>query len=216
MYKHILFDLDGTLTDPAEGITNSVKYALRKAGIPVPSPETLLQFIGPPLYESFQRITGLSESQAMECVAFYREYFPERGMFENALIPGVPEMLAELRAAGLHLHLATAKPEVYAVPILRHFGLYDNFVCIGAASLDKSRARKEQVIAYTLAQLGEPERSECVMVGDRRDDVLGAKLCGMDCIGVLFGYGSAAELLKAGAAALAETPAQVVDMIMKR
>lgn len=213
MYPHLLLDLDGTLTDPAEGITNSVKYALRKAGYPVPETEALLCFIGPPLYESFQKYSGMPEALAFESVGYYREYFSERGMLENAVIPGIPELLTKLRAAGFHLHLASAKPEVYAVPILRHFGLLEYFEVIGAATLDTSRAHKAEVIRYVMAQLGNPDPSACLMIGDRADDVRGAKACGMDCMGVLFGYGSREELNVAGARYIAGTPADVLKIL---
>ena len=215
MYKHILFDLDGTLTDPAEGITNSVKYALRKAGYPIPDEETLLRFIGPPLDESFRKFCAMPEELSLQCISYYREYFAAGGMLENAVIPGIPELLKELRGAGYHLHLATAKPELYAVQILQHFGLYAYFECIGAATLDKSRYCKEAVVAYTLEQLGVTDKRECVLVGDRENDVQGALANGIDCIGVLFGYGSAQELLDAGAATLAQTPAQVAEIVKK-
>ena len=215
MYKHILFDLDGTLTDPAEGITNSVKYALRKAGYPIPDAQTLLRFIGPPLDESFRKFCAMPEALSLKCIAYYREYFAAGGMFENAVIPGIPELLETLRGAGYHLHLATAKPEIYAVQILQHFGLYDFFEFIGAATLDKTRYCKEAVVAYVLESLGITDKHECVLVGDRENDVQGALTNGIDCIGVLFGYGSAQELQSAGAAALAKTPAQVAEIVKK-
>lgn len=215
MYKHILFDLDGTLTDPAEGITNSVKYALRKADYPIPDAQTLLRFIGPPLDESFRNYCSMPEALSLQCISYYREYFAVRGMFENAVIPGIPELLEELRGAGYRLHLATAKPEVYAVQILRHFGLYDSFEFIGAATLDKTRYCKEAVVAYVLDSLAVTDKRECVLVGDRENDVQGALANGIACIGVLFGYGSAQELQSAGASALARTPAQVAEIVRK-
>lgn len=215
MFKHILFDLDGTLTAPAEGITNSVRYALRKAGYSIPDEETLLRFIGPPLDESFRRFCGMPEALSLQCVSYYREYFAAGGMFENAVIPGIPELLEELRGEGCHLHVATAKPEVFAVQILQRFGLYDFFECIGAATLDKSRYCKAAVVAYTLEQLGITDKRECVLVGDREDDVAGALANGIPCIGVLFGYGSAEELRSAGAFAMAQTPAQVAEIVKK-
>ena len=213
MYKHLLFDLDGTLTDPAEGITNSVKYALRKAGYPVPEMDELLRFIGPPLYESFQNFSGMLEALAFESVGFYREYFGERGMLENAVIDGIPELLTKLRDAGFHLHLASAKPEVYAVPILRHFGLLGYFEVIGAATLDTTRSHKDEVIRYVMEQLGNPDPSEFLMIGDRDNDILGAKACGIDSLGVLFGYGTRTEF--EGAVFVAETPEDVAAFLLK-
>ncbi len=213
MYQHLLFDLDGTLTDPAEGITNSVKYALQKLGYPVPDMPTLLRFIGPPLYESFQKICGIPEEESFRGVTYYREYFSDKGMFENAVIPGIPELLDTLRSQGFHLHIASAKPEVYVVPILQHFGLDAYFEVIGAATLGTERTHKDEVIAYVLEQLGKPDRREVLMIGDRDNDILGAKACGVDSLGVLFGYGSREELTAAGADMIASAPEEIAKLL---
>ena len=213
MYRHLLFDLDGTLTDSAEGICNSIRYGLHKAGVPVPEPETLQKFLGPPLYESYQKYCGMTPEQSMQAVGYYREYFSEKGLFENAVIPGIPELLTSLKGEGYHLHLATAKPEVYAIPILRHFGLYDYFEFLGAATLTKERSHKEEVVRYVLENAGITDKRECVMIGDRDNDVLGAKSCGIACIGVLFGYGSREELEGAGADFIAGTPGSIAEIV---
>jgi len=213
-YTDIFFDLDGTLTDPGLGITNSVMHALRHYGIPVPPREELYRFIGPPLVDSFMRWYGFSAARAREAVDVYREHFAEVGLFENEVYPGVPEMLKRLRAAGRRLVVATSKPEPFALRILEHFGLAEDFDLIAGATMDETRAHKWEVIAYALARCADPPRSRVLMVGDREHDVLGARRCGLDCLGVLYGYGSRSELAAAGAAALAETPERVADFIL--
>ena len=205
MAQTILFDLDGTLTDPAAGITRSVAHALRHYGIEVRDLSTLHPFIGPPLDDSFERFYGFSHERAVEAIGYYREYFRDTGIFENEVYPGIPELLGALRAAGKTLAVATSKPEVFAVRILEHFGLAGYFSETVGSELDGTRVKKHEVIAETLRRTGAP-KEDTVMVGDREHDVLGAKRAGIPCIGVLYGYGSAEELTAAGAAALAESP----------
>lgn len=208
-YDTVLFDLDGTLTDPGKGITNSVAYALKKYGIPIDDPKTLYGFIGPPLTDSFQKYYGFSEKQAVEAVGFYREYYTDKGIFENAVYEGIPELLESLQKAGKKILLATSKPEVFAKQILRHFGLDGYFTCVAGATLDSSRVKKDAVIAYALEKSGVTNRSTAVMIGDREYDILAAKAFGLDSIGVLFGYGSKEELTAAGATYLAETVEEI-------
>ena len=155
----VLFDLDGTLTDPRIGITGSVAYALAKFGISVDDPHrTLTPFIGPPLLESFEKYYGFSRDEARRALAYYREYFAPTGIFENTVYPGIPEALQELRAAGRRLCVATSKPEVYARRILEHFSLDSCFDAVCGATLDETRVRKADVIAYALETLGtEPD-----------------------------------------------------------
>ncbi len=216
MYKHLLFDLDGTLTDSAEGIYNSIRYGLDKAGYPVPAPDILQKFLGPPLYESYQKYCGMDPAQSLQAVGYYREYFSERGLFENAVIPGIEDLLIRLREGGFRIHLATAKPEVYAIPILRHFGLYDYFEFLGAATLTEERSHKDEVIRYVLENAGIADKRECIMIGDRDNDILGAKACGIASIGVLFGYGSREELADAGADYIAETPGDIAEIVKSK
>lgn len=219
MRKYILFDLDGTLTDPKEGITKSVQYALAHYGIEERDLDRLCPFIGPPLTDSFQQFYSFSPEQAVEAVEIYRSYFSRRGWKENRVIPGIPEMLARLKQANQTLLLATSKPEVFAVRILEAFGLKPYFDWIGAADLEGKRVRKADVIRHVLEQahLGtSPEVvSQCMMVGDREHDVLGARENGMDCIGVLFGYGSRRELEECGAFAIAETVRELEAMLLE-
>ena len=214
MYHTILFDLDGTLTDPGLGITNSVMYALRQYGIDIPESDraSLYSFIGPPLTESFSRFFGFSDEKARQAVEYYRAYFGVKGLYENTVYDGIPELLRALRTAGKRILLATSKPEVYAVAILKHFGLYDFFDFAAGATLDASRIRKADVIAYALECCGitDGEKPGLLMVGDRAHDVLGAREVGLDSVGVTFGYGSRAELVSAGATYIADSPAEVL------
>ena len=209
----VLLDLDGTLTDPGLGITNSIAHALREAGMAVPPREQLYRFIGPPLLEEFQAVYGLDEAGARRLLAGFRAYFEETGIWENRVYDGVPEMLARLREAGLRLVLATSKPEVFARRILERFGLMPYFHTVAGSDCAETRARKGQVVAYALEQSG---ARRALMVGDRRHDVDGARENGLPCLGVLYGYGSREELAAAGAAGLAETPAAAADWILAR
>lgn len=197
--QYILFDLDGTLTDPSLGITNSVMYALRALGEPIEERAFYYRFIGPPLLHSFAYYCGFSAERAREALRLYREYFSEKGIFENKVYDGMPTLLADLSHAGYRLAVATSKPEVFAKQILEHFNMARWFSFIGGADLEETRATKDAVIAYTLANLGCPLPDACIMVGDRKYDIEGAGKNGMEAIGVLYGYGSRAELAEAGA-----------------
>ncbi len=208
MYNLILFDLDGTLTDPGEGITNSVAYALAQWGIRVDDRRTLYRFIGPPLKDSFMEFYGFSEEEAIRAVEAYRVYFREKGMLENRVYPGVESMLQALKDDGKTLAVATSKPESFAKQILEHFGLADFFDLIAGATMDSTRSKKADVIAYALNQLVRElshDRHTTVMVGDRAQDIQGALANGLDSIGVLFGYGDQAELESAGATRVVST-----------
>lgn len=203
-YDLYLFDLDGTLTDSAEGIFNSVAYALEKMQQPVLPRKVLQQFLGPPLVQSFAQFCAFSPEQADQAVAFYRVYFKEHGMWENCVYPGVEDLLRALRCRGNRLAVATSKPEPFARQILKRFGLAGYFEEIAGASMDNARSAKADVIRYALDAL-RVSPGQAVMVGDRKHDVLGAAACGVDCVGVLYGYGSEAELREAGAKYLAPT-----------
>ena len=213
MYDIILFDLDGTLTDPGIGITNSVAHALAHWNIEVADRAELYKFIGPPLSDSFMRYYGFSEEDAIHAIAVYREYFSVKGLYENEVYPGIPELLSALKAAGKTVVLATSKPEKFAVEILRHFGLYDYFDIIAGASMDESRNKKADVIAYAISQMKNPDLSRMIMIGDREHDILGAKQIGIDSIGVLYGYGDRAEHEKAGATYIAEKVKDILPLL---
>ena len=214
-----MFDLDGTLTDPKEGITKSVRHALNHYGIQVDDLDTLTPFIGPPLTDSYKKYYGFSDEQAWEGVLVYREYFSERGWHENKEYPGIKEMLDALKAAGGVLLVATSKPEEFARKILEHFGMAGYFDFIGGADMDETRVRKADVIRYVLEQYGLDTSREtlarCVMVGDREHDVLGARECGMDCVGVLYGYGDRQEMDGCRPAWTADTVDDLKDLLLK-
>ena len=204
MYKYLFFDLDGTLTDPAEGITNSVVHALNKWGIEVSDKRELYCFIGPPLSASFKKYYGFSDDEALKCVEYYREYFRDRGIFENRVYGGIPQLLEKLKADGRILVLATSKPEVFAKRILERFDLAKYFDFVAGATLDESRNKKGDVIRYALGLAGVEDLSEVIMIGDREQDVLGAKENHIDSLGVLYGYGDREEHTAAGADHIAE------------
>ena len=224
----ILFDLDGTLTDPMEGITKSVQYALRHYGIEEPDLKKLTPFIGPPLRDSFMKYYGFSKEQADEAVWVYREYFADKGIFENQELPGIRAMLEELKAAGKQLYVATSKPEVYARQILEHFHLDEYFAFVGGADMGETRVKKGDVIRYVLDEAGisgrktagveaagtEVSLESIVMVGDREHDILGAKENGISSVGLLLGYGSREELLEAGADQIAEDTKELEEILL--
>ncbi len=204
MYKYILFDLDGTLTDPGMGITNSVAYALRKMGVEPPEREKLYPFIGPPLTESFMKYYGFSWEKANEAVECYREYFREKGIFENEVYSGVRETLSAMKKDGKTVILATSKPEEFALKILEHFDLIKHFDVVCGATMDGRISKKGDVIAEALIRSCVVDKSTAVMIGDRAQDIIGAKANGLDSIGVLFGYGDRKELEAAEATYIVE------------
>lgn len=212
--KILLFDLDGTLTDPAIGITNAVQKALSYFRLPEEPRENLYKFIGPPLVDAFMEFYGFSHADAETALKVYRSYYREIGLFENHVYEGIPEMLYALRSAGKTLAVATSKPEEFSVRILEKFGLAQYFHYICGASFDESRAQKEQVIAYALQKCGVQNRGEVVMIGDRKHDILGAKINCLDSIGVLYGYGNRTELETAGADAIAESVCSLQNLLL--
>ena len=211
-FRYLFFDLDGTLTDSKEGIINCVKHAMDTMGLDMPErPE---RFLGPPLYDSFAEYCGLDSEQVIEAVRIYRERYKNIGLFENSVYEGIPEMLERLKNDGRILFVATSKPEVFAVRILEKFGLSHYFRFIGGADINGSRNEKWEVIDYVLENNGITDKSSVLMIGDRYNDVNGAKKTGIRCMGVLWGYGSEDELSQAGADYFAETPQEAADMIL--
>ena len=199
-YTHILFDLDGTLTDPKEGITKCVQHALRHFGIEEPDLNKLVPFIGPPLIPSFMGFYGMTGEQAREAVAVYRERFGAVGLFENRVLEGIPEMLSILKSQGRILAVASSKPEEYVIRILERFELLKYFDQVIGATMDGKRSEKKDVIEEALNRLGRTaDRSGILMVGDRRHDVEGAISCGIDSLGVYTGFAPEGELEEAGA-----------------
>lgn len=212
-YDIILFDLDGTLTDPGMGITNSVMHALKKYGIEVENRETLYKFIGPPLIDSFEKYYGFSHEEAVKSVDYYREYYADKGIYENEVYNGIEAMLQKLSEEGKKIILATSKPEPFAREILRHFGLYKYFLFAAGSTMNETRTNKADVIEYALAECNITDKSSVVMVGDREHDIIGANKNGIDSIGVLFGYGSREELENAGATYIAETVEDIIKYV---
>ena len=213
MYKYLLFDLDGTLTDPGLGITNSVMYALRKFDINVEDRTSLYKFIGPPLRDSFETFYGFSSEKSELAVQYYREYFSERGLYENEAYDGIADLLTQLKERGKSLIVATSKPESFAIKILQHFKLYDYFDFVAGATMDATRNKKVDIIKYALESCNISEKSSVIMIGDREHDIIGAKENGLDSIGVLFGYGSYDELKSAGATFIAKRPLDIHGVV---
>ncbi|MEC5145113.1 HAD family hydrolase [Chitinophaga sp. 212800010-3] len=207
-YRNVLFDLDGTLTDPAMGITRAVQYALAKTGINEPDLSKLLPFIGPPLQHSFMEIYHYPEDRAWEAVNAYREYFGTTGIYENERYPGIPELLQSLQQQGRQLFVATSKPQVFADIVVKHFDLESWFTAIYGSELDGTRSDKGELISYVMATENLlPE--DTVMIGDRKHDIIGAQKNGIAAIGVGYGYGSTKELQEAGAGRIFNTVADL-------
>ena len=214
-YRYIFFDLDGTLTDSAEGILKSIAFALEKFGIVSSDVSGLNRFLGPPLKEAFMDFCGFSESDALKAVEYYRERFRNVGIFENRVYDGIYTLLEKLNAAGLTLIMATSKPEIFAKRITDHFDLTKYFALITGATFDGKISTKTDVLEYAFSQLGNIDKKEAVMIGDRNHDIGGAHNMGIDSIGVLYGYGSLEELENAGATFIAESPEEVEKILLK-
>jgi len=213
----VLLDLDGTLTDAGPGIVNCILYALDDMGITHPDDATMRTFLGPPLADTFGRHFGMTSEEIDYAIAKYRERYHEVGLFENAVYDGIPELLASLDDDGVVLAIATSKPTYSATRIVEHFGLAPHLAFIGGADLAGVRHDKAAVIAHTLEELSALGRLDAdarlVMIGDREHDVHGARVHGIDTIGVLWGYGSPEELLGAGAVRLVDSP-QVLRTVL--
>lgn len=191
---NILFDLDGTLTDPKIGITKSVQYALERFGIHVDDLDLLEPFIGPPLMEGFSSIYQFEEEQCKQAISYYREYFSEQGIYENTVYPGIIELLQQLKKEDHQLFVATSKPTVFAEIIIKHFEMSSYFDFIGGSNLDGTRSSKGDVIRYVMDQHG-LKQEQSVMIGDRKHDIIGAHQNQIPSIAVEYGYGSREELL---------------------
>ncbi len=210
---HVLLDLDGTLSDSEPGILRSLQWACEIEGFPIPDEAQVRSVIGPPFEIGLPSI-GIPDDALFRVIKTYRDRYETIGLFENTLYDGIVAMLDQLAAAGLSLSIATAKPERTAVRIIEHFGLTERFEFIVGATLTQERRAKHQVITHVLGLLGLDGGSNVVMIGDRDHDVLGALHNGLPCLGVTWGYGSVEELLTAGAFALADEPADVVDLVL--
>ena len=214
MKKYLLFDLDGTLTDPKEGITKSVQYALSKFGINEDC-ENLLPFIGPPLLDSFMDFYNFDKEKANLAIKYYRERFSTVGLFENSPIDGIIEVLKKLKESGYIMAIATSKPTDFAVPICDKFKLSEYFDLIIGSELDGRRSRKSEVISEVLKILN-ASSDEAIMIGDRKHDIIGAKETNMDSIGVTFGYAKDGELEEAGADFIVNTPSELLSYLLEK
>lgn len=221
MFQYCLFDLDGTLTDSREGITKCVQHGLKCIGIEEPDLKKLEVFIGPPLLDSFTGIYGLDEKTAKEAVAYYRERFAPIGIYENKMYEGIPEMLETLKKAGIHLAVASSKPEVFVHRVLAYFDIEKYFEVVVGSELDGRRGTKEAVVEEALRQLGvldllpSQRRKCCAMIGDRKFDIQGAKAHGLTGVGVRFGFAPKGELEAEGADEIAETVEELKDLLLK-
>lgn len=214
-YNTVFFDLDGTLIDPKEGITKSVQFALKKMGVTVENCDELESFIGPPLQLSFEEQYGFTEQQAIEAIEFYRERYKPIGIFENTVYDGIISLLEQLKAAGCKLAIATSKPTIFAEKIATHYNFAQYFDCIVGSELDGTRTLKAEVITEALHQLGNPNLEGCVMIGDRKYDIIGAVTNNMDGIGVVYGYGSEEELKEANSTAIVHTVEQLQQLLIE-
>lgn len=218
MKQYLLFDLDGTLTDPKVGITTCVQYALASFGIEEPDLDKLEPFIGPPLKDSFMEFYNMDETDAQVAVDKYRERFRDTGIFENQIYTGVPEMLRALREKGMHLAVASSKPTVFVERILKHFNIDKYFRVVVGSELDGTRVEKDQVVEEALRQLfgGKPvEKDKVYMIGDRRFDVEGARAQGVESVGVTYGYGSMEELKEAKADYIVRSVAELHKFLLR-
>jgi len=212
--EYILFDLDGTLTDSAPGITNCVKYSLEKMGKEIPSFNILKKFIGPPLVDSFMEYIGMSREEALMAVENYRERYRDIGIFENDVYEGVEDLLGTLKSKGKTIILATCKPKVFADRILKHFGLLKYFDFTVGAYLDGRLGYKEEVIEEIIKIGKIKDKSKMVMIGDRHHDIEGAKAHGIHSIGVSYGFAEDGELQKAGADFIVNSTYEILNILI--
>ncbi len=210
--KIVLFDLDGTITDSSEGIVNSIKYALSRLGFPEEPTEKIKQFIGPPLQQTFKINYGIDDYQ--NAVTIYREYYAEKGIYENRLYDGIVAVLDQLKNEGYTIGLATGKPTYYSHIILKHFKIDHYFDAVVGSNMDGTRGEKPEIIRDVLAELNyDKELHEVVMIGDRKHDVHGAHHHQIKCIGVTYGYAEGNELIEAGAAHIVHHPSELLALL---
>ena len=213
MIDIILFDLDGTLTDPKEGLTKSIQYALESFGINVKTPDDLVKFIGPPIRSAFKEFYGFDDAGAEKAVEKFRERFLVKGLFENVMYNGIDAMLQRLIDADKTLIIATSKPTIQAKTVLSYFKLDKYFTYVSGSEMNGDRSDKSEVIQYALEQNNINDLSRCIMVGDRKHDIIGAKTVGMKSVGVLYGYGDYDELSEANADYIVKDVDELSDLL---
>lgn len=213
-YEYILFDLDGTITDSGDGITKSVQYALKSFGISVDNLKDLNKFIGPPLKDSFKRYYNFDDEKAELGLIRYREYYADKGIYENRLYNGIADLLEKLGENNKKIILATSKPEVYAKEILKYFKVDNYFTFVSGADFEETRVNKGDVISYALREAKISDLSKAIMVGDREYDIIGAKENNIKSIGVLYGYGDVIELTQARADYIVKNTSELLNIIL--
>ncbi|MDD5804471.1 HAD-IA family hydrolase [Blautia sp. HCP3S3_H10_1] len=212
MYKAILFDLDGTLTDSGEGITKSVQYALERIGKPEPDLQKLRVFVGPPLIEQFEEYAGIDEKTARRAVEIYRERYAPIGIYENELYPGIEDMLAGLKNRGYKIGIASSKPENFVKIVAEYFHIESYFDEIVGSEPEGGRTNKTEVIEEALRRMGLTDhRDQVIMVGDKEHDVFGARRAGLECIAVSYGYGTKEELENARPLKIVNSAEEILD-----
>jgi len=213
--EFIFLDLDGTLSDPSEGITGGVIHALKRFGIHEEDRKKLFPFIGPPLYASFMEYYGFSKEDAYRAVTFFQEYYSTRGWQENVLYSGIRELLQLWSSEGRKLILATSKPELFAARILEHFGIAKDFLFIAGGDIEETRVHKDEVISYAKQRLALADDIPAIMIGDTKYDVLGAAKHGISTIGVTYGFGSRSMLEEAGALWIVESVPALAELMRR-
>lgn len=213
-YKVILFDLDGTLSDPKVGITKSVQYALQKMGFDEPDMNKLECFIGPPLQVSFVEYYGFDEENTQKAISFYRERFKAKGMFENELYSNIPLLLKSLKELQFTLVVATSKPTLFSEQILKYFNIDHYFELVVGSNLDGTRTSKTEIIQYILDKYNKHKLDDFIMIGDRKHDIIGANNTGIDSIGVTYGYGSFEELSNVNPTYIVNSVDELKDILM--
>ncbi len=212
-FSTVVFDLDGTLTDSALGIINTIKYSLDKMNVDY-SNVNLNTFIGPPLLDSYMNELGMTKKDALKAIDYYQERFSTIGKFENKVYDGIIEMLEKLKSVGYTLLIATTKPEIFAIEIAKHFNFYNYFDVITGGSLDQKLSDKAEILDIALNR-NNTDRSSAIMVGDRMHDVIGAHKNNLSCIGITYGYGTKQELTDSKADYILNSPSQVADFLIK-
>lgn len=213
--QYILFDMDGTLTDSRVGIVKSIQYSLNSFGIRVPDLNTLTQFVGPPLYDSYTDSFQMSPENAKTAVSKYREYYAEKGIFENALYGGIAELLKNLSSSGKTLAVATSKPTVFTERILDHFSIRGYFKFVSGSDLSDTHIDKGDIIQTALENLNVSDPADAIMVGDRNVDIIGAERNRIESIGAVYGYGGSDELMSAGPTYLVNDVAELSLLLKK-
>lgn len=213
LFNHAFFDLDGTLTDPKEGILNAFHYTISKLGLENKTDGFLETLIGPPLFNSFKEHFGFNDDNVIDAINCFREFYSQKGIFQNKIYPGIEDLLAKLTLNNISLYIATSKPYDYASQIIEHFGLNKYFKDIAGSLMDGSRVEKHEIIAYQIQKHNLQNHKDIIMIGDRKHDILGSHYHSIPCISVLWGYGSNLEFQENHSDYIVDNPAQILKII---